>query len=121
MDYNEYKNSFKVQYPKVEDERMPKMFKSRIIHTEHPSALYDTPDAWQRLFTDGQNVVWNDLRDKKTKQIDLSKKVNVGDLIWVTTIMKYNLTIGGQKWQLSQQEEPHLLYEPRYYMVSKVK
>ena len=37
MDYNEYKNSFKVQYPKVEDERMPKMFKSRIIHTEHPS------------------------------------------------------------------------------------
>ena len=58
---------------------------------------------------------------QKTKQIDLSKKFNVGDPNLGKTIMKYNLTIGGQKWSLSQQEEPHLIYEPRYYFVSKVK
>ena len=70
MDYNEYKNSFKVQYPKADNERMPlKMFKSRIIENNIHLQFYDTPDAWQRLFTDGQNIVWNDLRDKKLNKL----------------------------------------------------
>ena len=120
MNYEEYK-LFKVRYPEADNEVIPRMFKCRVIETQHPSAIYDNPNAWQRLFTDGHNIVWNDLRDRKTKQIDLSKMLNVGDIIWAKAIVKYNLTIGGQKWSLSPKDEPHLIYEPRYYFVSKVK
>ena len=119
MNYEEYK-FYKVKYPKHENEVIPKMFKARVIQAEHPSALYDHPERWQRLFTDGHNVVWNDLQDRKTKAIDESKKVQIGDVIWVTTLQMYNLTIKGQKWHNNQADEPDLMYEPRFYLVSKV-
>ena len=105
---------------KAKGDRPPGAFKARVAAIEDMKGVYTPKDYWQRIATDGGNVVWNRMPDigSPIEQLTLHKNggLKVGDIFWVTSDVCVNLWINGQK---SPENHPDKIYEPIYYAGKK--